>query len=323
MALTNLQYATLFREYEDKQMRSRKTQMERVYEIYSAIPEYETADDAVSTASLEQARRLLQGDHDALDELKNRLNELKERKSSLLRAHGYPENYLEPVYECPKCRDTGYIGNQKCSCLKQKIVSILYEQSNIKEHLTEENFDTLRTDFYQGEDLAAFQKTVAAAHAFVNNFKSEYRNLLFYGNVGVGKTFLSNCIAKELIEQGQLVLYFSASGLIEALRNNNSSQKTGEDLYNSNEDLYNCDLLLIDDLGTEYNNAYVTTQLFNCLNERHLRKKATLISTNLSLEDIRDRYSDRIFSRISSHYDLYKITGPDIRMSKKTLSVRK
>jgi DNA replication protein DnaC len=82
-------------------------------------------------------------------------------------------------------------------------------------------------------------------------------------------------------------------------------------------------LLLIDDLGTEYNNAYVSTQLFNCLNERHLRKKATLISTNLSLGEIRDRYSDRVFSRISSHYDLYKITGPDVRMSKKALSVRK
>ena len=187
-----------------------------------------------------------------------------------------------------------------------------------KEVLTKENFSTLSYAYYEGEDLRRFQQTVAACESFVHNFSSEYRNLFFYGSVGAGKSFLSNCIAKELIENGRLVLYFSAAGLLGAL-----SGKSREEQIAVTHDLYGCDLLVIDDLGTEYTNAYVISQLFSCLNERHLRRKSTLISTNLSLEDLRNRYSERIFSRVTSNYEIHKITGPDIRMYRKTMMNRK
>ncbi|MBO5095013.1 MAG: ATP-binding protein [Lachnospiraceae bacterium] len=318
MPLTNQQYDSIFREYEEKQNRSRRNQLRKITEIYKKIPEYEEVEHSISSVCVAQTKKLLDGSDSALVDLKRTLHTLSEKKRSLLLSAGYPENYLEPEYDCPYCKDTGYIDGQKCICLKQRIISLLYEQSNIKEVLTKENFSTLSYAYYEGEDLRRFQQTVAACESFVQNFSSEYRNLFFYGSVGAGKSFLSNCIAKELIENGRLVLYFSAAGLLGAL-----SGKSREEQIAVAHDLYGCDLLVIDDLGTEYTNAYVISQLFSCLNERHLRRKSTLISTNLSLEDLRNRYSERIFSRVTSNYEIHKITGPDIRMYRKTMMNRK
>lgn len=323
MPLTNQQYDSILREYEEKQNLSRRNQLQRITEIYEKIPEYEEIERTVSSVSVAQARKLLSGDERALEDLKETLHVLSEKKAALLRTAGYPSNYLEPEYVCSRCRDTGYQNGRKCICLKQRIVSLLYEQSNLKEILQKENFSVLSYEYYQGEDLERFRQTVAACRHFVRDFDHTYRNLFFYGSVGAGKSFLCNCIAKEIIEAGNLVLYFSASGLIDTLSGGSQATRDRDGLHSVSQDLYDCDLLVIDDLGTEYTNAYVVTQLFSCLNERHLRRKPTLISTNLSLEDLRNKYSERIFSRITSNYDMYKVTGPDIRMYRKTLLIRK
>ena len=144
--------------------------------------------------------------------------------------------------------------------------------------------------------------------------------MFFYGTVGTGKSFLSGCIAKELLQQGCSVIYFSSSGLFETLARYSFDFREKEALYGFCEDLYGCDLLIIDDLGTEVTNNFVTSQLFACLNERNLRRKSSIISTNLNLSELRDRYSDRIFSRITSNYSLCKLTGPDIRICRKRLA---
>ena len=137
--------------------------------------------------------------------------------------------------------------------------------------------------------------------------------------MGTGKSFLSGCIAKELIEKGYSVIYFSAAGLFETLSRNMFDYKNTEEFRNLHEDLYGCDLLIIDDLGTECLNNATVSMFFSLLNERHLNQKATIISTNLFLEDIQNRYSERIFSRIMNQYISCKFTGPDIRRLKKTL----
>ena len=165
------------------------------------------------------------------------------------------------------------------------MIRMLYEQSNIQKMLGKENFSTLSEQFYQGEDLIHFRKAVATCKEFVDVFKSTFQNLFFYGTVGTGKSFLSGCIAKELIEQGQSVIYFSAAQLFESLSVNPYDFKNKEDLYNLYEDIYNCDLLIVDDLGTETARNNVSSQSFSCLNERQIRHKSTIISTNLSLEE--------------------------------------
>lgn len=320
MALTKTQYDTIKRSYEEKQTRNMRLLMQRRQQVYAQLPEYRELDTSVGGACVAHARQLLDGDQAALGDLKQELARKTARRRELLTQAGYPADYLEPSYDCPDCQDTGYIGSEKCHCFRQQEITLLYEQSGIQEMIARENFDTLSTAYYEGEDLKRFENAAAISHKFVDNFKKGYHNLLFYGTVGTGKSFLSGCIARELLSQGMAVIYFSASGLFETLARYSFDSKAKEALYNFCKDIYNSDLVIIDDLGTEVTNSFVTSQLFSLLNERHLRQKATIISTNLNLEEMRDRYSDRIFSRITSNYSLCKLTGPDIRMYKRRLS---
>ena len=323
MPLSNSQYDAMIRNYEERQLHNRHLHTNRKEEVYRSIPEFEAIDNSIASISVQQGKKLIDGDESALSDLKLQLEELSTQKQSLLASHGYPADYLEPIYHCSDCQDTGYINNEKCHCFRQAIITMLYAQSNIQEVLLKENFSTLNSSYYEGDDLTRFQNAVKECHEFVSVFGKDYRNLFFYGTVGTGKSFLSGCIAKEVIEAGHPVLYFSSVQLFDILSAGTFDYKKKEDLYNLLDYLYNCDLLIIDDLGTETLKANVTSQLFSFLNERHIRKKPTIISTNVSLEERRNRYSDRIFSRIMSHYHVCKLTGPDTRMYKKRLINRK
>lgn len=323
MPLTNSQYDAIMRSYEEKQRAARHRLAVNTETVYKKIPAYEELDHEVASISIEQGRKLLGGNENALAELKQRLKELSEKRAALLRGNGFPADYLSPVYECGQCQDTGYIANQKCSCFRAAEINLIYEQSHIKSLLMTENFRSLSYDYYAGEDLEKFTKAVQICQNFVKCFNKDYRNLFFYGTVGTGKSFLSCCIAKELIDRGNLVIYFSASQLFDILSKSTFDRDSPEAASGISNDVCDCDLLIIDDLGTELTNSFVSSQLFSCLNNRHLRKKATIITTNLSLGELRDRYSDRIFSRITSNYDICKLTGRDIRMQKKTASANR
>lgn len=323
MALTNAQYEEILRGYEETQRRNRYHMNERLEQVYARVPGYRELDDRIPSLSLQQTRKLLDGDTGAVQQLRQALSDISVRKKQLLAQAGLGPDYLDPIFQCPACRDTGYVNGRKCSCFRQQIINLMYEQSGIREMLEHENFSRLSYEYYTGEDLVRFQNAVKTCKDFVENFKTDYANLLFYGKVGTGKSFLSGCIAKELLEKGHSVIYFSSVGLFDTLARYSFNAKAREELSDTYEDLYNCDLMIIDDLGTELANSFVVSQLFSCLNERHLRRKATIISTNLSLEELRDRYSDRIFSRITSNYLLCKLSGPDIRMYKKRMENRK
>lgn len=322
MALTNTQYETIRQEYDNRRINSKKLLMERTKEIYEKLPEYKELDELTATLSVQHGKKVIMGESDSLDELKDILEDLNRQKKILLTTAGYSVNYLEPVYTCPYCKDTGYIDNEKCHCYKQAILDILYEQSNIRQTLLDVSFDDINYGYQAGDDLSRLQNAVAKAKEFVENFNLDYQNLMFYGTVGTGKSFLSNCIAHELIEKRHFVLYFSSNNFF-----NRASEayfgKNHSDDNNFFEDVYNCDLLILDDLGTELTNSFVESQLFACLEERSLHHKSTIISTNLPMEELRDRYSDRIFSRIISNFDVCKLSGQDVRIYKKRITNRK
>ena len=325
MALSNSQYEAIRKEYQRTRDENRILAEARLREVCEAVPEYLPLSESVSTLSVARARRMLEGDEDALSGLHQELAELACRRKCLLAEHGFPEDYLEPVYRCPDCQDTGYVTSDqglktKCHCFRQQEISLLYAQSHIQELIERENFSVLSYEYYQGEDLRRFEAAVGISRRFIREFGEACRNLFFYGTVGTGKSFLSGCIARELLQRGCSVLYFSAAGLFDTLARYTFDGRLKDSLQDFCEDLYGCDLLIVDDLGTEITNSFVTSALFSCLNERHLRGRSTLISTNISLEELRDRYSDRIFSRISSGFTLCKLTGPDIRILKKRLS---
>lgn len=316
MPLTNIQYDRIFRQYEKKQRISRLETEKRRAEVYERIPKYSELEDRTASLSVAQGKKLLSGDTDALETLRKDLTRLKEEKKQLLLDAGFPADYLEPVYSCPDCRDTGYRNREKCHCFRQAEISLLYEQSGIQDLLKQNNFTLLSYEYYTGEALALFQNAVKTCRSFIKNFNSDYHNLFFYGTVGTGKSFLSCCVAKELMDQGYSVLYFGATGLFDLLSDAAFHTQNRDERQNAYADLYQCDLLIIDDLGTELTNQFTSSQLFSLLNERHLGKKSTLVSTNFTLAQLRDRYSDRIFSRITSNYEVCRLAGEDIRMYK-------
>lgn len=317
MSLTNAQYESILREYEERQNKERHALTQRQNYVYQHIAEYKNLEREISSLSVPFTLRIMDNDDTARIELSNALKKISIQKKELLVQNGLPEDYLELHYDCYDCHDTGYIGNHKCHCFEQKEISFLYNQSHIKDILQLENFDTLSYQYFQGQTLINYQKTVAFCKKFISEFDHTTQNILFTGTVGTGKTFLSNCIAKSLIDTSHSVIYFSSIDLFDKL-SKNVFDKNKEGLYSFYDDLYNCDLVIVDDLGTELSNAFVSSYFFSFLNERQLRKKSTLISTNLNLREIKERYSDRICSRIISNYDILLLSGPDIRIHQRT-----
>ena len=327
MGLKNSQYQAIMRTYEQKQLKSHDILTRHYEEVYKKSPEFQSLDESISILSVQYGKRLLNGDENAVNSLKEELAILKSSKQSLLESCGFPADYLEPVYECADCKDTGYIGSQKCHCFKKEVSKLLYEHSNLKEILKQENFDTFSLDYYSDNFIdqrsgrssrSIMEDALRVCQEFVHTFGTEHKNLFLYGDVGVGKTFLSNCIARELIESGFSVLYFSAPMLFNTLAQG-TFDKNDIDAKNMYESIFDCDLLIIDDLGTEFTNSFIASQLFTCVNERLLSKRSTLISTNLSLDTLADLYTERSFSRITSNYIMLKLIGDDVRIKKKLI----
>lgn len=325
MGLKPSQYNAIMRDYEKRQLHNHNLLMERYREVYKKLPEFKSLDDSISILSVQYGKRLLNGDEQAIESLKEELAILRSSKQALLKSGGFPEDYLEPIYTCTDCKDTGYIENQKCHCFKKAVIEILYEQSNLQQTLRQENFDMFSFDYYSDNyidsktgrsSMQVIKDALNTCHHFAETFGKEFHNLFLYGDVGVGKTFLSNCIAKELMDKEFSVLYFSSSKFFSILAKN-TFDKNDIDAQNMYEYIFDCDLLIIDDLGTEFTNTFVASQFFTCINERLLNKKSTIISTNLSLDTLADLYTERSFSRITSNYTMLKLIGDDIRIKKK------
>ena len=325
MSLSSTQYQNIMREYEKTRNENFLLAQERKEQIYEQIPEFNELDAAVANYASARVRLLLEDSPAAKDMAESPIPRIKARRKMLLTAAGYPADYLDPIYTCPACQDTGYVSlenglKEKCECFKKKELVYLYEDSNLQGVLTTDRFSNLSYDYCSGEDLERLRGAVRISMNFVETF-GRGENLLFYGTVGTGKSFLSGCIANALLEKGIPVVYFSAVGLFETLSRYTFDGNAKESLYNFCKELYNYDLVIVDDLGTELLSSFVTSQLFSFLNEREIRKKSTIISTNLNLSELRDRYSDRVFSRISRNFQLCKLTGPDVRMCQKLNSI--
>ncbi len=324
MGLTNTQYDTIMREYSRKQLRENRELEARRKEAYDRIPQLSELDSAVSSGAGRAVRALLEGNSDSGSAYRNSLTQIAAQRAALLKANGYPADYLEMHYDCPDCQDTGYIGGERCHCLRQAAIDLLYTQSGLKEILKEENFGTFSFAYYPDAPVNPatgltprqnMHHVVSECRSFIDRFDSEYANLFFYGETGLGKTFLSHCIAGELLGSSHSVIYYSAYDLFDLLAKETFRRESGS--QHDPEFFTDCDLLIIDDLGTELTNAFVTSRLFLILNERISRRKSTIISTNLTLPAFSETYSERVFSRITSEFRFLGFYGNDIRIQKK------
>lgn len=284
MSLNNSQYNAIMRIYNQRQFQDKYEQDQRREEVYQKVPQIRQIEDEISSQAVRCARKLLDGDTNAKEELKQHIEDLREQKEVLLSAFGFPADYMEMHYACPECQDTGYVDGRKCRCFKKEEIRLLYSQSNIEEVLLRENFDSFSYEYYDDRVvIPEIQMTVAdymrQVHTwckeYVENFEKKGGNLIFTGSTGVGKTFLTNCIAKALIDQYQSVIYLSSNDLFDVFSKNKFHYDTEEEMKDMYQYILDCDLLIIDDLGTELNNTFVSSQLFYCINERLLRKKST------------------------------------------------
>ena len=331
MALSNGQYGEIMREYDRRQLTASREKQERIRAIYEALPAVKRLDGEIAAESLEAARSALFKKEKQQEMSKERLAFLREQKKRLLVEAGYPADYMETHYICPECKDTGYIGQEKCRCFKKLEAQQYLEQSGLKGILEKENFSTYSEEYYDnslpagpnGETVLAYMRgIVKRCRAYAENFETEKGNLLLTGPSGTGKTFLTHCIARELLSRGTDVYYLTAPELADVVAGRRFGEKERDEFAARYERVMECDLLILDDLGTEWMNALIGAELFNCLNERQLKGKVCVISTNLSIGKLSERYSERILSRIIGHYSLLELIGADIRIQKSIKSGR-
>ena len=326
MALLNSQYDRIMRTYDSTRAEHARLLDEHTKEAYAKIPRLKELSDRVGTLAAKKIRTEIAGiagdpDSSSFDE---ELNRISAEKKALLRAGGFPEDYLEMTYGCPICHDTGFVNGRKCICFRKAEIRLLYDQYELGDILKEENFAHFSFDYYSDTmvneatgrtAMETAQEACAAARKFTAGLGHAGRNLFIYGNTGVGKTFLTHCIACEALDHSFSTLYFSAHDFFEILAKAEFSRQGASSSYE--EMIFDCDLLIIDDLGTELLNSLVSTQLFRVINSRILKKHSTIISTNLGLREFADHYSERTFSRITSDYQIINLIGEDIRLQKK------
>ena len=325
--------STLLLEYDKKKRRAELDSEKRKEQLYVSFPRLQQIEIELNNFAIATAKNILNGSTSSLNDLDQKVSELKKEKERIFSENNIPNNFLEPSYECTICKDTGYIqfnnsASSLCSCLKQKLLDISYNKSNIS-NLSKENFDTFRPEVFS--DIVESEKykinisprqnilTIKSKCIdFVENFDdTNTHNLLFTGNTGLGKTFMSNCIANELIKKGKNVLYQTAPVLLETVIDNKMNKYKNSTQDNFYKNVLEADLLIIDDLGTECLNSMKLSELFTILNARllNLNNKVTktIISTNLSINNIFKSYEERIGSRIAGFYDIYYFFGDDLR----------
>ena len=319
MNLSAAHFDSIMREYDNQRIENLHALNKRTLEVYEKFPEIKALDLQISQLAEDYADSFVKTSGMSFAEYKRKLDDLRMEKEALLKCFHIAPEVLQMQYRCPDCQDTGYIENEKCHCLRQRMIDEMYQQSNLREILNTENFSTLSYQYYDADNLEKMKVAIETCKKFTENFDKTFENILLCGTVGIGKTFLSNCIAKEILDQGHSVLYLSAFQLFDLMAKHSFSGNAPKDgdFAKQYPHIFDSDLLIIDDLGTELINSFTVAGFFLVINERILRKKSTLISTNLSPEEIFTTYTDRTASRIISNYTMLKLSGSDIRLKKK------
>lgn len=332
MADTTLK--NILSQYNKKKISAEYEAEQRKQDIYEKFPKLQAIDDKLTKLAISTAKALINNNNkELLKELNENINQLKEEKNKILKSLNIENSYFEPHYECKLCKDTGYVTNQDyttsmCSCLKQKLYNEKFNKANIS-NLDTQNFNSFSDLLYSDEiDENKYHTNVSPREninlirnictKFIDKFDDKnQKNLLFTGNTGLGKTFLSSCIANEMIKKGKNVLYQTAPVMLDSIIDYRFGKPNSTNILDS---ILNVDLLIIDDLGTECMNNMKFAEVFNIINTRLLNQNKitkTIISTNLSLKELYANYDERIVSRIVGNYDICYFFGDDIRFKKR------
>lgn len=305
-----------YKAYRDKTIKNYEDRINEIYSKYEDLGKINEKRLALKERALKDFIDKRESDDNKFD---LELDKLKKEEEELIKKYEL-EDVFKMHYRCEKCKDSGFYNFKVCDCLLKSILEKKYEESGLYKLFEEENFDKFDINIFSDEEYNGeksprenIKNILKYIERYVENFDESFENLFFYGEVGTGKTFMSSCIAKSLLDKNKSVIYLSANRLTDimaALR----FDKTKEYSYDDMSDIYGCDLLIIDDLGAEFKNKLTYTDMFSILNERLVKKKSTIISSNLSLTEIKNTYSERIISRILKYYAILKFYGKDLRL---------
>ena len=312
----------ILNEYEEYRTFAEISRKKRIEEVYEKFPRIKEIEDEIFRLGSENMINILNNPDESEklnSEFKKKIKKLQDEKKTIIKENKIDKNYNKAVYRCNICSDTGYTEDgRKCVCFKQKLINEAYAKSNLGEMLEKQNFDNFSFEYYPEKladtdvsPLENMKNIYNRAKSFCDNFEKETKSLLFYGSTGLGKTFLSSCIAKNLMDNGKIVIYSRAPklfGMYEDYKFGRNPDKTLID------EIYNCDLLIIDDLGTESKNSMNISLILEIINERTSENKKTIINTNLDLSELTKQYSQRFTSRIIEYFITCKFTGKDIRI---------
>ncbi len=238
---------------------------------------------------------------------------LTARRRALLRENGYPEDYSDVKYDCPLCFDSGFVGIDMCSCMKSAISDARLADSDMGRLAATQSFDSFSFSYYTGKDLEMVKSNYDKLRSFAESFDGESgESFLLVGATGLGKTHLSTAVGVTVIRRGYDVVYKSVQSMLEDFE---TAQFRGGD-PESLRNYYDCDLLIIDDLGVELSNQFTVSCLYNVINSRINSRRSTIFSTNLTQSELREKYADRITSRLFGEYKPLLFSGVDVRRQK-------
>ena len=327
MAIKQEIYMKVVREFEAQRMTNEKKRRERLSEVYEKCDEVREIDENITRVGSNAALEMLNSDksnEEIAADLKESMQMLSELRARAMKDAGFDEDYTQMRYRCEICKDEGYIDGKQCECFKERLIKESYKKSNLYKLFDTQNFDSFDLSLFSDavDNQAGVSQKEAMGEAlevcknFVCDFADTKDNLFFYGGVGLGKTFLSTCIAREIINSGYSVVYQSSAKLFSLYSDYLFGRISVEEGKSLKNDLENCDLLIIDDLGSEAVTAQTVSYLFEIVNDRILSGKKMVISTNYSISEIAKVYSERLHSRILEHFIPVRFFGDDVRLKK-------
>lgn len=328
MSYSRKVYARAASELERRRDKAERTQSMRRAEVYAKIPELIYIDREIASAGAEVIRAIGMGENaqQFIEELAKKNLASQQRRKDILKENGYPEDYLDAEYTCKKCRDTGFIGGVMCDCYKALLRDTALAELNELSSSARSTFESFNINYYPDtvdpatgiNPRSRMKEILDFCRDYAADFATDSPSLLLYGATGLGKTHLSLAIASEAVKKGYGVIYGSAQNLMSRLEKEHFSSGRNSEYEGSEQALLECDLLIIDDLGAEFSTQFTVAELYNIINTRIMSRLPVIISTNLTLDGLEQKYTQRITSRIIGNYISLYFCGKDIRQIKNT-----
>lgn len=322
MSYNRENYIKICREYSEKNLRAKEAAEKKANELRARFPELAAIDSELAETGFKifaEATKGAAGLDERINKLRRENEELQRARAMFLESKGYPADCTSVKYECEKCSDTGFIGNKMCDCMRRSLVLAGYESSGIGKLIRTQSFETFNLKYYNQspEQRKNMEHNLQVCKSYAESFSPENgENLLFCGTTGLGKTHLSTSIAKAVIESGNDVVYDTAQNIMSDFEYERFVRNHSDTSESKTEKYFDCDLLIIDDLGTEVINQFSISCLYNIINTRLNHRRPMIINTNLLQGEIREKYSDRITSRLFGEFTALLFYGKDIRQLK-------